>query len=620
MRGKKNIKQALVSFFSFIKQRPDIQWLAIVYLSFVIIFWQFNRRLIVPVESPVNFFIVFADSALVTLPMLWIRKRWLWSFWVVLSVLSLYFIANTLYACTYYSLMSLSTLCMWGNLDKMVIESAVSSLSLSDVSYILIFLSTLALWFCRYRHKIKKFNYSRKIRVAWVVFTVVLIALAQIKSTITYRQKYAERNGDETGFVGSMVDKIAGKNIARHEYFDVNGLFPYLGFLVHEYFSNGMVSEKDYQLMTEYINGMPDSATFDKLADSIPPCNFILIVVESLESWAIDYSQNGKYAMPYLHSLAAQSQCDSCNVFYSPNLLSQVSVGHSSDGQMIILTGVLPLRNDVAAGQFYDNDYPTIFRAIEKKYNTKKPFEITCDDAKMWNQGHTYIGYGFEKLYGWTSFDPEEKLDWYNRDKPMFNMALDKISKSPEQYACMLVTLELHQPYDGPYKSNTWIDAADNLSVEARNYLAKAANTDRSIKEFIEGLKRIGRYENTVIAITGDHYSYGMPNEKRVAEERNTPHYLPLVVLNSPLGSQYNEQIGGQIDIYPTLLDILGVEDYGWRGVGHSLLRPGHPNAALNCEGQMVGLSDEKVHNELEEAWKMSQIIIRSNYFATHLP
>ena len=29
----------------------------------------------------------------------------------------------------------------------------------------------------------------------------------------------------------------------------------------------------------------------------------------------------------------------------------------------------------------------------------------------------------------------------------------------------------------------------------------------------------------------------------------------------------------GQIDIYPTLLDAMGLNDYSWRGMGHSILQ-----------------------------------------------
>lgn len=55
------IKHKLHLLLNFAK-RPDIQWLAIVFLSFVVMLCQFYRRLIVPVNTPVPLLTVLADS------------------------------------------------------------------------------------------------------------------------------------------------------------------------------------------------------------------------------------------------------------------------------------------------------------------------------------------------------------------------------------------------------------------------------------------------------------------------------------------------------------------------------------------------------------------------------
>ena len=43
--------------------------------------------------------------------------------------------------------------------------------------------------------------------------------------------------------------------------------------------------------------------------------------------------------------------------------------------------------------------------------------------------------------------------------------------------------------------------------------------------------------------------------------------FTPLIVLNSPVHLRY-EKVMGQVDLYPTLLDLLGADDYPWRGLG----------------------------------------------------
>jgi hypothetical protein len=55
-----------------------------------------------------------------------------------------------------------------------------------------------------------------------------------------------------------------------------------------------------------------------------------------------------------------------------------------------------------------------------------------------------------------------------------------------------------------------------------------------------------------------------------------------------------------QMDIYPTLMDVMGCQDYYWQGVGSSLLDEADYTNRTMTES---------------EAYRISDIIIRSNYF-----
>ena len=71
----------------------------------------------------------------------------------------------------------------------------------------------------------------------------------------------------------------------------------------------------------------------------LPKTNLIFILVESLESWPID-SICGYAYMPNVHQLTQQE-----HVLYADKLCSQVRHGNSADGQMIDVTGLLPVFN-----------------------------------------------------------------------------------------------------------------------------------------------------------------------------------------------------------------------------------------------------------------------------------
>src|SRR5690606_23822799 len=96
--------------------------------------------------------------------------------------------------------------------------------------------------------------------------------------------------------------------------------------------------------------------------------------------------------------------------------------------------------------------------------------------------------------------------------------------------------------------------------------------TDRAFGEFIEGLKESGLWDNSIIALYGDHsglHGELMKDEDNILmKERVLGHDYTLIDrFNSPFmvtipGVTNEEEItrlGGQIDIMPTLTNLLGV-------------------------------------------------------------
>ena len=77
----------------------------------------------------------------------------------------------------------------------------------------------------------------------------------------------------------------------------------------------------------------------------------------------------------------------------------------------------------------------------------------------------------------------------------------------------------------------------------------------------------------------------------------------------------YNE-VMGQIDMYPTLLNLLQLDDYYWTGLGESILNPNKKGFAIgsqmNVEGE--GYTSEEV-DLAKEAYDISDEMIRFNYF-----
>lgn len=75
------------------------------------------------------------------------------------------------------------------------------------------------------------------------------------------------------------------------------------------------------------------------------------------------------------------------------------------------------------------------------------------------------------------------------------------------------------------------------------------------------------------------------------------------------------------MDIYPTLLDLAGLWDYGWKGVGQSILDPEFPGAAYNFHKGLSGATnslDEETAGHLRDSYDISDLIISTDYFKSH--
>ena len=78
----------------------------------------------------------------------------------------------------------------------------------------------------------------------------------------------------------------------------------------------------------------------------------------------------------------------------------------------------------------------------------------------------------------------------------------------------------------------------------------------------------------------------------------------------------YNK-VMGEIDIYPTLLDLLGLDDYPWKGLGRSILNKNTKGYALTQEATIIGDTAEVSPEEIDHAkksWQIADYILRFDY------
>lgn len=146
--------------------------------------------------------------------------------------------------------------------------------------------------------------------------------------------------------------------------------------------------------------------------------------------------------------------------------------------------------------------------------------------------------------------------------------------------------------------------------------------TDRAIGKFVEFLRSRPEYAHTLIVITGDHEGLASDRAPICATEVgkkivSDKQFTPFIVINSPVGLKYNK-VMGQIDMYPTVLNLMRLDNYKWKGIGQSILDPDKVPFAvgshMNEEGDMDRVPAE-VLARAERAYEISDLMIRFDYW-----
>lgn len=305
--------------------------------------------------------------------------------------------------------------------------------------------------------------------------------------------------------------------------------------------------------------------------------NLIFIVAESLNADAIGTRIDGRSVTPTLDSLLCLAGTVS-----ALNVASQVQCGNSSDGQFIYNTGLLPLRGDALAMSFPNNSYPSLARAMGYDRST----DVIVEPAGLWNHADTYKGYGYDRLV--HNLQPGDNQ---SQDACMFARALAEIDSPPRPFMVELVTLTMHHPFTDPgMKRPGWICGPG--SERSVRYLMALNEFDTALARFLRELHLRDIYENSVIVIASDH-------DKDPDNEAGRVHDIVFIALNTGKTLTVDRRVQ-QVDVYPTVLEIMNRTGYPWPGLGQSMIAPDIESGRLPSDS----------------LWALSEQIIRTDYFA----
>lgn len=365
-----------------------------------------------------------------------------------------------------------------------------------------------------------------------------------------------------------------------------------------------------YELKNE---NLPDNKYKGMFKDK----NLLVIQVESLESFVIGKQINGKEITPNLNKLLNKS-------IYFPNIFEQVNEGTSSDSDLMVNTSMLPLRQGSTFFRFPNTTYNSLPNILETQggYDT---IAIHPDKGSFWNFAQGLKGIGFDVFKDYYSFDQDEVIGMGLSDGSYFRQVAPMLKNLKQPFYAFTVTLTSHGPFDIPKqyrKLNLEPELDDSV---LGGYFESVHYTDEQIGNFINNLDKEGLLDNTVVVVEGDHTGvHKYYNSKIEALNKiedwwldDGNHVIPFIIYDKNLVEPVvNKTYGGQIDIMPTLLYLLGIDEstYMNTALGRNLLKTNKSYAVLT-DGTFKGEASEEERNTLTNALKLSDLMIRGNYF-----
>ncbi|WP_410982906.1 LTA synthase family protein [Bacillus cereus] len=322
--------------------------------------------------------------------------------------------------------------------------------------------------------------------------------------------------------------------------------------------------------------------------------NVIYIHLESFQNFLIDYKLNGQEVTPFLNSFTKDA-----NTLYFDNFFHQTGQGKTSDAEFMLENSMFGLPQGSVFTTKSNNTYQSAPAILGQQGYTSAVFHGNY--KTFWNRDDIYKSFGFNKFFDATYYDMNEKdvVNYGLKDKPFFNESIPLLQTLKQPFYTKFITLSNHFPYP-INKEEATIEPAQTGDSSVDTYFQTARYLDEAVKSFLDYLKQSGLYDNSIIVMYGDHYgisdNHNAAMSKIMGKEMNSfenaqLQRVPLIIRVPGMKGGVQHQYGGEIDVLPTLLHLLGTDTKNYIQFGTDLLSPEHKQVVAFRNGNYVSPS-----------------------------
>lgn len=228
-----------------------------------------------------------------------------------------------------------------------------------------------------------------------------------------------------------------------------------------------------------------------------------------------------------------------------------------------VLAGIPSFKDAFTSSPFPKQKTASLISTL-KSIGYSTSFFHGAPNGSMGFLGYTNI-LGVDNYYGKTEYNNDADFDgvWGIWDEPFFQFFNKTISTKKQPFMATLFSVSSHEPYKIPEKYNGKFPKGDVNIHKCIGY------TDFALRQFFNKARHESWFKNTIFVLVGDHGNIIFYDEYKKELNRNAV----AMMIYSP-DEKYkgvNTDFAQQIDIYPTILDMIGYEK-PFRSWGRSLV------------------------------------------------
>jgi hypothetical protein len=279
--------------------------------------------------------------------------------------------------------------------------------------------------------------------------------------------------------------------------------------------------------------------------------NLVIVLMESVGAQYVERKFRGKYAMPFLRSLAKNGW--SARSHFSPSNSSPRSI-------FSLFSGLYPMPELRIFAMRSGLRYPSLFTFLGRSYRS---ILVTPASIHWYFPRHYFIDRGPEELldYNALTFAKKSPHSRYVRDeRQVVDYFLNRLRLFGDRpFAAVYYTFAGHWPYPdfGPktHRFPPW--------GKLNRYLNNLYLIDRQIGRIVRQLETNKQLERTIMVFVGDHgeaFGQHPGNWTHSRHSFNENYQTPLVLYQPRLfKARTLRTASSHIDLLPTLLDAMGI-------------------------------------------------------------